>query len=91
MRARDAHPVHGLLTRGRIERSRGRRVAHSVQFGTVNIRDDDTDETAESVLQQFSAEEQAEIVQMRRTPNLYARLASSLAPAVFGTPALGRL
>jgi DNA replicative helicase MCM subunit Mcm2 (Cdc46/Mcm family) len=60
------------------------------QFGTVNIREDNTDETAESILQQYTQEEQEEIVAMRNTPNLYSRLAASLAPAVFGTRNPGR-
>ena len=65
---------------------RDTRSGRRLQFGTVNIRDDNTEETAESVLQQYTAEEQNEIIAMRKTPNLYGRLASSLAPSVFGNP-----
>ena len=55
------------------------------QFGGASIRSDDLEESTESVLLSFTEEEQAELLQMRNSPNLYGRLASSIAPTVFGT------
>jgi len=55
------------------------------QFGGASIRSDDLEESTESVLLSFTEEEQTELLQMRNSPNLYGRLASSIAPTVFGT------
>lgn len=51
--------------------------------GMVNIRTDD-DQGPEDVLAQFTAEQRAELEEMRRDRSLYDRMASSIAPNVFG-------
>jgi len=53
------------------------------QDGMINIRTED-DQMPEDVLAQFTAEQREELEEMRRDRALYDRLASSLAPNVFG-------
>lgn len=54
-----------------------------VRLGMVSIRSDD-DATPESVLGALSAEQEATVRAMAAEPQIYERLAASLAPGVFG-------
>lgn len=59
-------------------------MANSVQsqesrFGNINIRESDMDDA-----QNFSEEEKTRILKMKAEPNLYTRMARSIAPSVFG-------
>eukprot|EP01022_Parablepharisma_sp_SALTPOND_P031329 TRINITY_DN795_c0_g1_i1.p2 TRINITY_DN795_c0_g1~~TRINITY_DN795_c0_g1_i1.p2 ORF type:complete len:490 (-),score=73.42 TRINITY_DN795_c0_g1_i1:3099-4568(-) len=59
-------------------------LASSVQsqesrFGNINIREADSEEA-----QNFTEEEKAKIMRMKNEPNLYTRMARSIAPSVFG-------
>ena len=59
-------------------------LANSVQsqesrFGNINIREADHEEA-----QNFTEEEKAKILKMKSEPNLYSRMARSIAPSVFG-------
>eukprot|EP00826_Nyctotherus_ovalis_P007445 TRINITY_DN11868_c0_g1_i11.p1 TRINITY_DN11868_c0_g1~~TRINITY_DN11868_c0_g1_i11.p1 ORF type:complete len:521 (-),score=110.70 TRINITY_DN11868_c0_g1_i11:324-1886(-) len=59
-------------------------MANSVQsqesrFGNINIREGDMDDA-----QNFSEEEKTRILKMKAEPNLYTRMARSIAPSVFG-------
>lgn len=53
--------------------------SHS-KFGHVNIRED----TDEEVVESFTPEERREIIAMKDSPDLYKRLAKSIAPSVHG-------
>ena len=46
--------------------------------GFINIRDEDT------VMDSFTALEKDDLFRMKATPNIYSKLASSIAPAVYG-------
>jgi len=59
-------------------------LANSVQtqesrFGNINIREAENEDA-----QNFTEEEKAKILKMKSEPNLYSRMASSIAPSVFG-------
>jgi len=59
-------------------------MANSVQsqesrFGNINIRETEPDDA-----QNFSEEEKTRILKMKAEPNLYTRMARSIAPSVFG-------
>eukprot|EP00965_Chrysotila_dentata_P077850 2568244-Pleurochrysis_carterae.AAC.2 len=62
----------------------GTRAVHrqhpQMHAGLVNIRDD----SEESILESFTAAEKDKIEAMRTTPNLYSKLANSIAPTVYG-------
>jgi len=62
----------------------------SSHLGAVNIREDDEADEAnveqeqEEVLASMSEEEKETLIRMRNEPNLYRKLAKSIAPAIFG-------
>jgi DNA replication licensing factor MCM6 len=65
----------------------------SSQLGVVNIREDDdtivadeqdVEQEQEHVLGIFSEDEKETLVRMRNEPNIYRKLARSVAPAIFG-------
>jgi len=66
--------------------------ASHVQQGTVNVRDDpdeladedEEDEGTNRTLSMFSSTELEEINRMKRLPQLYTRLVSSVAPSIYG-------
>lgn len=53
-----------------------------VQFGVVNVRDEDA--TTESVLRDYSEAERNKILAMRHDPDLYRKITESIAPTVYG-------